>query len=208
MIEQLHELVYRYRNGALSDHITLLEKTQQGLESGWNDQTNGKGWNYKLENSSAGTQLYDACLGVARQLFKKFDIASSNSTELWAYVTHGGRPVQGPVHNHLRTATINMVYYLKVPKEPFPMGRLLLFKEPDVIAVTPNESDLLIFPGSMPHMPISNVSQDFRVALNLEIRCVQPEEYVFSSIDFVGKWVDGTIKTTIKHEARFCNVGV
>ena len=183
MFERVAHNVYRYREGALAEHSPLVGSVMQGLDEGWRTQ-GSNGWNYQVQPSAETERLYGACLQVARELFKAFDVAESNSSGVWAYVTHGSRDVQGPVHSHANTATINMVYYLQVPQEPFPMGCLLLFDEPKVTAVTPMSGDLLIFPGSMHHMPISNVSQEFRMALNLEVRCTQPEAELFANINY------------------------
>jgi hypothetical protein len=83
-------------------------------------------------------------------------------------------------HNHLMTATINAVFYLQVPKSS---GGQLDFKYQDkYIGFFPKENDLLIFPNFLNHAPKKSESEDYRVSINQEIRCVESSEYIFSNI--------------------------
>ena len=78
------------------------------------------------------------------------------------------------------TATINAVFYLQVPKSS---GGQLDFKYQDkYIGFFPKENDLLIFPNFLNHAPKKSHSEDYRVSINQEIRCVESSEYIFSNI--------------------------
>ena len=83
-------------------------------------------------------------------------------------------------HSHYRTARINLVYYLHIPKKM--KGGQIQFKnrQGEILTLTPKNNQLLIFPGWMWHNTVNVESEELRLSINMEIICDKTMEEIFS----------------------------
>lgn len=123
--------------------------------------------------------LYEKFLDLSKQLFGKITLTPKNRRTCFAFVSKKG--ITDPYfykHSHINTSVINSVFYFSVPDEN--SGKLYFFDNEDKIAYEyqPKENSLIIFPNYLTHSPTSCNSEDFRIAINMEIIC---EENVWNS---------------------------
>lgn len=88
--------------------------------------------------------------------------------DVWAYVSNKDH-YDSVIHNHANTANINGVYYLNVPNARG--GELEFYDEfkNQLTIIKPCTNDLLIFDGKLNHRPLPCNSDEYRIALNIEI---------------------------------------
>ena len=119
--------------------------------------------------------LYDLFIKKSRKLLNPFTIKNPD-LKVWCYFTGLGDSKKDTWHNHLKTSTINSVLYLETIK-----GCGINFRnKKEVWYVEPKEFDLLIFPASLDHLPVTSPTQQ-RVSLNLELVCNENEREIFGS---------------------------
>lgn len=141
-------------------------------------QTYSHGNNFPLEGSRwmpLCDALYELFLRSCRQHLGPYTISTQSSSRCWAYVSNR-QDYRGGIHHHLHTATINGVYYLRMPHcstHAVNTGALRFF-DPNgrqTLRIQPEEDDLLIFPASLLHEPEPIESDHFRIAINMELIC-------------------------------------
>jgi hypothetical protein len=129
-------------------------------------------YNFKLDDKykEFTEDLYSKFLSFCESLFGKLELLEQNKRDCWAYVSNKDS-IECVVHNHLRTAVLNGVYYLNIPDEN--SGSLDFFDDNMNIIYThyPKESELLLFPPYLLHKPNMNYSDKYRIAINVEIIC-------------------------------------
>jgi hypothetical protein len=119
-------------------------------------------------------KLYQYFFNTAELLFGKLDLAPRHKTWCWAnvYNTHGYKT---NMHNHINTGSINCVYYLKMPANiPAYEGGLALEKNEEFFGIyQPTAGDMIIMPSEVVHAPQFHSSEDYRIAINMEISTKQ-----------------------------------
>jgi hypothetical protein len=117
--------------------------------------------------------LYTLFFEHATKWLGPLELKKNNRRNVWAYVCRSQEFFQG-IHDHRHTCEINAVYYHKIPKTKFPIaGCLGLYNNKNELRFwfKPKEKDLIIYPGWLKHEPMPPDSDDFRIAINMEINC-------------------------------------
>jgi len=130
--------------------------------------------------------LYSIFLNECENLFGKLELSCENKTGAWVYVSNKNE-YRSRIHNHVKTSTINSVYYLNVPSNK--SGGIGFYNDNKIIHThQPVNDELLIFPNYLEHQPLISMTEEYRIAINLEIICnnVWNEEKYDSSKFVVG----------------------
>ena len=131
-------------------------------------RTVGK-FNFKLDSKYKDliTSLSKTFINVVNKTYNLNII--NKDLDVWAYVSNKDY-YNSEIHNHATTATINGVYYLNVPNAKG--GELEFYDEHKnkLTSVKPKTNDLLIFDGTLNHKPLPCNSDEYRIALNIEIK--------------------------------------
>ena len=83
-----------------------------------------------------------------------------------AYVSYGKKRYDSYWHNHCNSATINGVYYVKVPDSNGVLG--LLWDDGEERKLKPLEKNLYLMPGWLSHKPYPCDNEDPRISINME----------------------------------------
>lgn len=127
--------------------------------------------NFKLDKKyNFINSIYEKFLQESTQLFGEIQLDPTNIKDGWAYINNKNFYKNG-IHNHLNTSTINSVYYLNVPDTK--TGSINFFDNEHNVIYThyPKEKELIIFPNYMLHEPCQSMTDEYRIAVNLEIKC-------------------------------------
>ena len=117
--------------------------------------------------------LYQNHLNIATSLFGGLQLDNSNSRNCWAYVNNKNF-YEGCIHDHCRTSVVNSVYYLSIPETASrDEGSICFytFQNEELFKFKPKTGDMLIFPYYFRHMPLQSHTDDYRIAINMEIKC-------------------------------------
>ena len=129
-----------------------------------------KQYNFKLDKkySDLILSLSTIFLNEVNKQYSK-DINLQTKLDIWAYVSNKYY-YDSVIHNHASTANINGVYYLNVPNAAG--GELEFYnnKLNKISSIKPKTNDLLIFDGKLNHKPLPCDSDEYRIALNIEIK--------------------------------------
>ena len=133
------------------------------------------GHSFPIENVDKNilNGLYFRFLYKAQKILGPFNLSEKNITTCWAYMTNKDH-YMGGIHNHVRSSTINGVYYLNVPHtEDEKEGIITFFDDNDkeLFWYKPRKGDLVIMPNFMKHEPKPISTEEYRVAINMEILC-------------------------------------
>ena len=129
------------------------------------------GLNFKL-NTKYIDNLYSIFTESAKELLKPFTLKNKDF-KVWCYITDNTFNDAG-WHNHKKSSTINCVMYLQIKKE----GISFKIKNKEIY-IEPNNGDMLIFPGSLEHLPKPSINYK-RISLNLELKCNENEKEIFN----------------------------
>ena len=124
-------------------------------------------------NRESFDELYRNLLEISEDLFDGLRLLENNKRTCWAYLTNRDF-YRGGIHDHMRTSVINAVYYLQVPKtKSYKEGGISFYDEEnnEVFCFKPRAGDLVIFPNHLKHQPHQSHTDDFRIAINMEIMC-------------------------------------
>jgi len=127
--------------------------------------------NFKLDKKyDFINTIYEKVLQESTKLFGAIQLDPTNIKDGWAYINNKNFYKNG-IHNHLNTSTINSVYYLNVPDTK--TGSINFFDNEHNVIYThhPKEKELIIFPNYMLHEPCQSMTDEYRIAINLEIKC-------------------------------------
>jgi len=124
-------------------------------------------------------KLYQEFLNISKKTFGAFQLHSNNNETCWGVLTNKTRYFDG-VHSHIKSSTINSVYYVNIPESNnkyFECG--ISFSWPDatidnkkeIFYYRPKNNDLIIFPNYLKHEPMNNSSEEYRISINMEIKC-------------------------------------
>ena len=114
-------------------------------------------------------KIYDKILNTCESLFEKIDLSDNNSDKCWSLCTNKDYWESVP-HDHIKTSTINTVYYLQVPKidnQFCGMIRFLIDGKWNDYQPEPNE--LIIIPNDLVHDTTFHDTEEWRISLNFEI---------------------------------------
>lgn len=117
--------------------------------------------------------IYQKVLDIADDLFGGLQLLENNKRTCWGYVTNKDF-YRGGIHAHIRSSVINSVYYLQVPEtKSYREGGISFYngEDQEVFCYKPKVGDLLIFPNYLKHQPHQSHTEDFRIAINMEIMC-------------------------------------
>jgi hypothetical protein len=158
-----------------------------------------KGYNFPILEDQEGlfTKLYSKFYRTAEVAFKPFSEAADSKQTCWClYSTEGDWVTE--FHDHLKTSTINAVFYLQLNDSD---SITFLDASGEEHIYYPEEYELLIFPNYLVHSPNkSKVYQKARCSINMEIKTVESSTYLFEPF-LQGADADqtgGLIKTTFK----------
>ena len=132
-------------------------------------QMNNGGRQVKLKSNKILSKIYQNFLEYSQNRFGKLDIIQE--PEMWALCTNKDN-WKSVIHNHIETSTINAVYYLNIPQIDYKnVGDIKLLHNDKWYNYMPSENELLIFPNYLTHDTEYNKTEDFRVSINMEIKC-------------------------------------
>lgn len=115
------------------------------------------------------SMLYNKLVEECTKLFGAINIHSNNNKKLWVYMNNK-RFYKNGIHNHINTSTINAVYYLNVPDTN--SGAINFYENDKVIlSYQPKEKELIIFPNYVYHEPQQSMTEEYRIGINMEIKC-------------------------------------
>jgi hypothetical protein len=123
-------------------------------------------------------QLYQNFLKKCEELFGPLVVHDNNSRKCWLYPTNKDHYLGG-IHNHTTTCMINGVYYFSVPESTYYDGTISFYdgSNTNIWKYKPRECDLIIFPGFLNHEPNRIKTQEYRLAINMEIKCDWPASW-------------------------------
>jgi len=133
-------------------------------------------------------KLYNYFFNVVTEVFGPIDIASKHKSWCWANV-YNRDTFKTNLHNHIRTSSINAIYYLKIPQDILEdEGGLIIAKNKmeEPLMFMPDEGDLLIMPNYVYHEPQMHSSLDYRIAINMEI-CISGNVTAYYTRDKIYK---------------------
>jgi len=150
---------------------------------------------YKVKDIDRSTGNMNAYLpadklGILTQIYKMFRqsaVQNFNATiddkktieEYWAYCTNRHN-IYYVFHNHIKTSTINSVYYVNVPD--CPGGELDFELNGKFYSFKPKQFDLIIMPNYLNHAPRQPLTDEYRISINLELFCKESAEEIFSKL--------------------------
>ena len=130
--------------------------------------------NIPVESDQTGlfNILYKKFIEKSENIFGKLHLSSNNSNQCWAFCTNNEYWSFNP---HIHDCKINSVYYLNVPKyNGNDCGPIMFSDNPESGKwqfYQPKNDDLIIFPGDLYHDPNFVPTKEWRVSINMEIRC-------------------------------------
>lgn len=122
-------------------------------------------------------KLYNSFFSICLKMFGPFTLSKLYSSRCWANV-YNKNNYRSNMHHHLRTSTINAVFYLKMPGED---GGISLMYNEQKFLFLPDELELIIMPSWMPHEPMPHNSLQNRIAINMEIACNEGVGSIFTA---------------------------
>ena len=119
--------------------------------------------------------LYHIMLKECRKLLNKFTV-KDDDFKCWCFFSD--KYFNNTYwHDHIKGSTISGVVYLKINKNN--KGIDFNIKN-ETVNFKPKQFDLFIFPNYLEHCPYPSRNKDSRITLNLELRCDESAESIFS----------------------------
>lgn len=115
-------------------------------------------------------RLYNTFFSIVTNIFGPFNLSVKQRNYCWANV-YNVDSYRSNLHHHLRTSSVNGIFYLNVPKDSGG-GLRLIYQEQESIFM-PDNLDLVIMPSWMPHEPLPVSSKENRIAINMEIATIE-----------------------------------
>jgi len=154
----IKENIKNFKEDLIKECIVQRKKEKDGL-------------NFNVETKYINN-LYDIFIESAKKILKPFTLKNKN-LKIWCYITDDTFN-DSCWHNHKKSSTINCVMYLQIKKE----GISFKIKNKEIY-IEPKNGDMLIFPGSLEHLPTPS-KKDKRITLNLELNCNESEKEIFN----------------------------
>jgi hypothetical protein len=112
-------------------------------------------------------ELYSFFKNCVFEIFGSLTLKEENKTTIFANISD--KFSHNSKHDHKRSATINSVFYFSQPDAEG--GEIEFFlKNGTTIKHKPKQGELVVFPGDLEHLPYVSQSDDYRIALNMEMR--------------------------------------
>ena len=127
--------------------------------------------NFKIQSQNPFFKiLYDRMFSQCEAIFGKLEITENNSDACWSVVTNKDYWASVP-HDHIRTAIINTVYYLNIPKIDGEYVGTFKYvdKENKWVDYQPEPFELLIMPAHLIHDTGYHNTEEWRISINMEI---------------------------------------
>ena len=128
--------------------------------------------NFKLKNDQFTQFLYFKFFYTSFLLFNFTYLEQNNYTDVWAYLNNKNN-FSAAIHNHTKTSVINGVYYFHVPQKEQSILKFYDINYVEIGEIQTKTDDLLIFSCDLNHMPLQSFTNEYRIALNMEIICDQ-----------------------------------
>lgn len=127
-------------------------------------------FNYKAKQHLTELEnLYSLFLVYAQITLGRFTISHNNRRTSHVYIANKYDNTTC-IHNHVRTSIVNSVFYFSVPSASG--GELILYDDSGRETWhKPKENTLLIFPSTLNHFPQLSDSEQYRIAINMELNC-------------------------------------
>jgi len=127
------------------------------------------GRQFPIRSNKIVKSIYNKFLKYCEDRFGKLDIIQE--PKVWSLCTNKDN-WKSVVHNHLKTSTINSVYYLNIPQINYKnIGSIKFLHNEKWYSYLPSNNELLIFPNYLIHDTEYNNTDDFRISINMEILC-------------------------------------
>lgn len=126
-----------------------------------------------IDYTGAFDKLYSEFLDIATEELGPLKLNSDNIRTCWGYVTNKNF-YKGGIHHHIRTSTINAVYYLAVPQTNTGVEGSISFyndSRKEIYNIKPKPGDLVMFPNYLLHQPHQSFTDEYRISVNMEIIC-------------------------------------
>lgn len=155
--------------------------------------------NFRYRNPWAGDNapIIDDHTGFFSKLYKKyynfclkkfkFNVHPDNTGTCWVYISNGEFHSEH-YHDHAATGCINSVFYLETPENETAINFAHSLNEDSPFVCKVRENDLVINPSNLLHCPshfINSydwVDNKHRIAINMEIKCLESPEELFSRL--------------------------
>lgn len=147
----------------------------------------GKGGSFLIDEDYKNffKSLYSKFFEFSKTIFGDFT-TSNNNESCWSYASNKFDRGPGLLHNHLNTSTINSVYYLNVPQTAsIDNGSISFVLNGNRFTYKPENGDLLIFPNYLDHQINFLDDEEYRVSINMEIKCEESSEELFSRVNIL-----------------------
>lgn len=136
------------------------------------------GYTFRIEDCYGDFKnLYNYFVESIQSITGPLLLAPRSKTWCWANV-YNKHNFRSNMHDHVATCSINAVYYLKMPADlKSNEGGLRLVNKDNndaIIDYYPVEGDLIIMPSDTPHEPLYHSSNDYRIAINMELCTLFP----------------------------------
>ena len=125
-------------------------------------------------------ELYNQYLKITEETLGPFKLSVKQKHWCWANV-YNGEKNNTNMHNHQPTSTINAVFYLNVPNDMQESeGALEIYNDGTIDKFFPENFDLIIMPSWMPHQPTNHSSNEYRIAVNMEISTIESVDELYT----------------------------
>ena len=125
-----------------------------------------KGYNVIYDNEILCKKVTTAFHNIVHDEFLVTD--QIDTTKLWNYVQNNEHSICVN-HNHVRTTTINAVFYVNPPAEG---GGLEYILDDGVHYLQPKPNKLYVMPYWLYHKPTPQKDEDWRISFNIEYKCM------------------------------------
>ncbi|MFZ9376666.1 MAG: hypothetical protein ACO25K_06040 [Candidatus Fonsibacter ubiquis] len=128
-------------------------------------------YSFLLEYDSYGIlkSLYEQFFSLCSHIFGPFTLSEDHTDRLCGLMTNNNYWAFNP-HHHIRTSTINGVYYLNIPKiEDEYCGRFMVQWNGSWHSYQPEPNELIIMPNFLVHDISHHDSSEWRISINMEI---------------------------------------
>jgi hypothetical protein len=156
-----------------SDEICLIEEIFCSKEI-YDNQQNSYGVysNFKLlkDTKKITENIYEKFLKTSEKIFGDLILNQNNSRSCFCLCTNKNYWASVP-HDHIRTSTINSVFYLRIPKiNNQYCGKILFYDENVWKSYQPEPYEFLIMPNYLVHDTEFHETDEWRISLNFEIK--------------------------------------
>jgi len=124
------------------------------------------------------SELYSNFLDNSKKIFGDFNISSQNCDKCWCYRSNKKTKISF-YHNHIKTSTINSVYYYQLNKND---GIIFLDEDQNKFYYYPKVEELLIFPNYLVHRPMLSKHGKNRYSINMEILTEESSSELFNRV--------------------------